>query len=37
LVTYGNINLRDLHQGSPGDLAGIKVTLILVPHRNDFS
>ena len=37
LVTYGNINLRDLHQGSPVDLAGIKVTPILVPHRDEFS
>ena len=37
LVTYGNINLRDLHPSSPVDLAGIKVTPILVPHRDEFS
>ena len=37
LVTHGNINLRDVHQGSPVDLAGIKVTPMLVPHRDEFS
>jgi pyrroloquinoline quinone biosynthesis protein B len=37
LVTYGNINLRDVHQGSLVDLAEIKDTPMLVPHRDEFS